>query len=265
METRDGGPVLTGPDERPREAQVTERRYTEAEMAEIFRRATREGETESGPGKELALPERGFTLRELEEIGAEAGIPAEAVRQSALGLTHAGGDVPLEHVRRVMGAPVGVGTTSRLARPLTDDEFHRMVSLLRDTFHAQGKVTVEGRYRQWKNGNLTFALEPDGTGEKLRMSTRKSDGEALAVVGVALAGLGGFLAFMMLFASPDKAAKLIPLVAGNLAIGGVTFTVAQLRVRKWAGERLEQMKDIGRRMGIVAAEETDRLGPGEGT
>lgn len=242
---------------------MTERRYTEAEMAEIFRRATREGETEGGPGKELALPERGFTLGELQEIGAEAGISPEAVRRSALGLAPAGAEEGLEHVRRVLGAPVEVGTTSGLARPLTDEEFHRMVALLRDTFHAQGEVSVEGRYRQWKNGNLTFALEPDGAGEKLRMRSRKSDGEAAAAAGLALAGLGGFLAFMALFASPDKAAKLIPLVAGNLAIGGVTFTVAQLRVRKWAGRRLEQMKDIGRRMGLVAAEEPERIGPGE--
>lgn len=242
---------------------MTDRRYTEEEMTEIFRRATQASESAGRSGRSLAPAATGFSLQELEEIGAEAGIPAEAVRRSALSLGSMDANPAASHVRRVLGAPVGVGTSVTLPRRLTDEEFHQMVSMLRDTFHAQGKVTVEGRYREWRNGNLTFALEPDGSGEKLRMGSRKSDGEALAGVGMALAGLGGFLAFIALFVSPEKADKLVPLVAGNLAAGGVTFTVAQLRVRQWAGRRLEQMKEVGRRVGIIAAEEPEQLGPGE--
>ena len=227
-------------------------------MAEIFRRATEE----SGPGAVRGggdAGERGFTLTQLQAIGSEAGISPDAVLRGALAIES---PAPDPYLKRFVGAPVGVGTAVDLPRPLSDDEFVRFASHLRDTFHAQGEVRGDGRFREWRNGNLVFALEPHGSGERLRMSTRKSEGEALPGVGLAFTGLGAFLAVMGLFAGPEKAAKLVPLVAGMLIAGPTVFAIGQLRLRNWANRRLEQMEEIGRRIRSVASEP---LAPGSVT
>lgn len=236
-----------------------ERRYSEEEMAEIFRRATSGGDGETGGA--LSTRSEGFSLAQLQEIGAEAGISPEAIRRSALEL--ASGAPAAPSFRRYLGAPLGVGERVDLPRKLTDEEFDSLVTLLRDTFQAQGKVRMDGPYREWRNGNLVFSLEPRGEGERLRMMSRKSNGEALPTIGAALLGLAGALGVAGFLGSPGKMAELLPIIGMNVALGGTAFAVGQFRLRQWAGRRLEQMADIGRRVGIVASADPDRLPSGE--
>ena len=150
---------------------MAERRYSEVEMAEIFRRATEEAASIAARSGDSTDPERGFTLAQLQAIGSE----------------------------------VGVGSAVDLPRPLSRDEFERFTSHLRDTFQAHGEVRDDGRFREWRNGNLLFSLEPHGSGERLRMSTRKSEGEIMPAIGMAITGLGIFFGLVSLLATPEKA------------------------------------------------------------
>ncbi|HEX9886603.1 MAG TPA: hypothetical protein VGA70_08950, partial [Longimicrobiales bacterium] len=132
---------------------MTERRYTEEEVAEILDRAT---EVRTERGRSLATSE-GLTLAELKEIGQEAGIPSDMIVWAAGQVdrpAQADPDV------RLLGARIGVGRTVHLGRKLTDAEWNRLVVDLRETFNAVGTVREQGAFRTWSNGNLQALLEP---------------------------------------------------------------------------------------------------------
>src|SRR5688572_10704353 len=141
---------------------MSERRYTEEEIAEIFRSAT------ENPDAAARRSATGLTLPELQDIGREVGLSPEAVAQSAARLDRSvPGDrrLPASVTRRQLGLPLGVGRTVDLPRKLTDAEWEQLVVDLRTTFDAQGKLAGQGSLREWLNGNLRAMIEPTPTGE----------------------------------------------------------------------------------------------------
>ncbi|HSG49112.1 MAG TPA: hypothetical protein VLA43_14930, partial [Longimicrobiales bacterium] len=160
---------------------MTERRYTEAEVAEIFESATRDARRALPGADGSGEATDGLTLAQLQEIAGEVGISPEAVARGAAALeVRRASDIQL---RRMSGVPIGVSRTVPLARSMTQEEWERLVARLRQTFDATGTVTVHGGLREWRNGNLRVALEPDGDGARLRLQTRREGWESLPVAG----------------------------------------------------------------------------------
>lgn len=125
---------------------MTERRYDEQEVAEIFGRAT---EAQRALAPQLPSGER-LTLVELQEIGRQVGVTADAVADAARSL-----DRHEPRFRRsFLGLTIGVGRTVALDRRITTEEWERLVVVLRETFDARGSARSEGGLRQWTNGNL---------------------------------------------------------------------------------------------------------------
>ncbi|UCC26040.1 MAG: hypothetical protein JSU98_02850 [Gemmatimonadales bacterium] len=231
---------------------MTERRYTDAEMAEIFDRATREGAAPAeGPEARALMRADGFTLSELQEIGREAGIAPEAVARSAAALELRSEEA--EAVRRVVGAPLGVSRSVSLPRRVTEDEWHRIVAALRDTFDANGRVRESGEFREWRNGNLSVALEPEGQGTRLRMRTRKGGGEALPIAGVGLFGISAFAAVYGVLQGAPVMSSLSEALS-LLLLGGGLWTAGYLSLKGWARRRLAQFRETGARIAGIAAE-----------
>ncbi|HZS59154.1 MAG TPA: hypothetical protein VFA43_07790 [Gemmatimonadaceae bacterium] len=214
---------------------MTERRYGEEEVREIFSLATtgdrRDGVLPSEPG--------GLTLDELQRIGQEVGIEPARVAQAAEQLDARGKLAP---VRRSFGLPVGVSRVVDLPRAPTDREWERLISEFRTTFGTQGHTTTTGGLREWSQGNLHISIEPTEYGEQLRLSTLKEDG-------IALNGLGGLMGAMsVLFSAvvtaagkPDKALLILGLFGGmSLAAFGTNL----VRLPRWARERERQMEAI---------------------
>src|SRR5688500_8812402 len=153
---------------------MSERRYTEEEIAEIFKSATE--------NPDVRRSATGLTLPELQDIGREVGLSPEAVAQSAARLDRATpGDMrlPARVTRRQLGLPLGVGRTVDLPRKLTDAEWEQLVVDLRTTFDAQGRVGGQGSLREWRNGNLRAMIEPTPAGERLRLQTFKENGRTM--------------------------------------------------------------------------------------
>ena len=219
---------------------MSERRYDEAEVARIFEEATRRalsGGTRSG--RALPGPE-GLTLAQLQEIGAEVGLPPEAV---AAGAAMVEADAaPVEYTGSTVGMPHGVAGSIPLPRELTDREWGVVVGRLRDTFAAHGTAESDGMVRSWRNGNLQIRIEPTSTGTVLRMRTHKSDGKVLPVLGAGMSGSGALLAAILGFAGDPRGAA----VMGTLLIpvGVLMFMLGALTVPKWARTRKEQMHEI---------------------
>lgn len=153
---------------------MTERRYTDDEVHAILARAA-ESDTALVPGDA-----GGWTLAEIQRAGVHAGMSSAAIALAAA-----------EHERTalaprepgLLGLPLAVGRAVPLRRPLTGDEWRRLVSEMRQTFAAEGRERVDGDHREWRNGNLRIVHEPSGEGAFLELRTRKGDTRAMMGMG----------------------------------------------------------------------------------
>jgi hypothetical protein len=221
---------------------MTDRRYSEQEVAEIFKRAA---EAQQTARRQLPSGE-GMTLADLQEIGREVGIPMELVAQAAQGLDRAG----LPAGRRFLGLPLGVGRTVELGRRLTDEEWDQLVVDLRETFHARGHVRRDGSLRQWTNGNLQALLEPTSTGDRLRLRTMNGNARGLMFAGLGIFGiaLGPALIAAFQVGLGEAAQQLTPLALAGAAL----FSIGALRLPRWAQNRARQMEGVAARLTMLA-------------
>jgi hypothetical protein len=221
---------------------MTERRYSDAEVEEIFSLAA---ETEQQTRRQLpARDDHGMTLAELQKIGQEAGIMPEAVAQAARSL-----DQPRQPETPVfLGLPVGAARTVRLERRMTDEEWERLVVELRETFNARGVIRAEGSLRSWTNGNLQVLLEPDGEGQRVRFRTVKGNARPYMFMGLGLMGVAAatFVAGML---TPNLSRPDFFEQVGMFAVLGAGFFAAgALPLKRWAKLRREQMDRLAERL-----------------
>ncbi|MEO7085627.1 MAG: hypothetical protein ABI442_01345 [Gemmatimonadaceae bacterium] len=228
---------------------MTDRRYDADEVAEIFRRAT---EAQQGAAQNLPVA-GGMTLAELRDIGKDVGLPADLVADAARSLDR---HEP-RFRRQFLGMTVGVGRTVALERRLTDEEWERLVPVLRETFEARGNFRVDGSLRQWTNGNLQILIEPTETGDRVRMRTVHQGARGMMVLGAGVLATVGLVAVatasMGLGGVGEQLASLVPLAA----VGAGALVFGALRIRGWAATRLRQMDEIARR--LTSSTSGDRL------
>jgi hypothetical protein len=213
---------------------MTDRRYDDDEVAEIFRKAA-EG-PQSLPRQ--AARNEGMTLAELQDIGREVGISPEAVEGAARSLELR----PRGAVRQFLGLPIGVGRTIALDRRLSEAEWERLVVELREVFHARGTVSSNGSFRQWTNGNLQALLEPMGNGHRLRLTTTRGASIFSLRVGVAMLGLGGIMSIAAAIAGNLNGS--LPGIAILSLFGIGAIASGALPLPSWARLRARQMEEV---------------------
>lgn len=224
---------------------MTDRRFTEAEVASIFERAT-----ESAPRAQRQLGSgEGMTLAELQSIGREVGIAPDAIARAALTLGQ--GAQPV--ARTLLGIPIGVGRTVELGRRLTDDEWERIVVDLRETFDARGTVKQDGSLRQWTNGNLQALLEPTPTGHRIRLRTVKREASTLMLTGLGLFGAGATLITAAVLRGAVGDIGMLSSLSFLATSGAVMFGFNALRLPAWARLRQQQMDGVAERVAVIAA------------
>ena len=216
---------------------MDERRYEEAEIAEIFQAAASPRATE---GRAVA-PANGLSLAELQAIGDEVGIAPERIAEAAAALEVRRVAAPR---RALLGMPVSVSRTVDLPRAPTDHEWDMLVAELRATFGARGKDGSSGGLRAWNNGNLHAYVEPTESGHRLRLGTTKG-GAAQGIhwgLGFLLAGLVLAVLLFAEVADEDLSSFLVvPL------IGAFFLAFNAIHLPRWAREREEQMEHIATR------------------
>ena len=214
---------------------MTERQYTDEEVATIFERASK---TEHAP---LPVPAegKGLTLAALHDIGREVGISPESISRAARSLELAGRPAQ----KRFMGLPIGVGRTVEFDRPLSDADWERLVADLRTTFDARGTVRYDGPFRQWTNGNLQALLEPTPTGHRLRLQTVKGGSRALMTGGGVLLAASAAITIVSAVAHLGHTGAVSG--AGFMALMGTgMFASGALRLSSWARRRKTQIEEI---------------------
>lgn len=236
---------------------MTERRYTEIEVAEIFEAATREARRALPAGEGSGESTGGLTLTQLQEIAGEVGISPEAVARGAAALEVRRSSV--EQVRRMSGIPIGASRSARLSRTMTEEEWGRFVSLLRETFDAPGRVSVQGELREWRNGNLSVTLAPEGDGARLGLRTRRQGWESLPVAGGMMTGMS--LVVAVAGVVKGDVMDTLPGAVALLTMGSGAWTFGFVSLRRWARERLAQFRGLVDAASEVTA--TGRLTAGE--
>ena len=223
------------------ESFMTERRYNDEEVDEIFARAS---ETEQESRRQLTSPNEGMTLAQLQQIGREAGLAPEIVAQAARSL-----DQPRQpDIPQFLGLPIGAARTVKLERRMTEEEWERLVVELRETFQARGVIRSEGSFRHWSNGNLQVMLEPDGDTHRVRFRTVRGQARPFMTFGVGLVALGviTFVARMIAGAGNPTDTLEQSILLGLL--GGGMFAAGALPLRSWARLRKQQMDDLAGRL-----------------
>lgn len=218
---------------------MTERRYQQDEVAEIFEAAatTPQRTTTSAPTSAA-----GLTLAELQSIGSEVGLSPARIADAAAGLELRRTAQPS---RTSFGMPISTGRTVDLPRAPTDREWALLVSDLRETFHAQGRDSSRGDIRAWSNGNLHAYIEPTENSYRLRMGTVKGDAGSVNAIGVSSMVMALIL-FLATFTSTGMAEAIFaPMVLGSMGAGILGYNA--LRLPRWAEERDEQMAHIAAR------------------
>jgi hypothetical protein len=218
---------------------MSERRYTEEEVSEIFARAS---EKEQATRRLLPANE-GMSLAEIQEIGREAGLAPDLVAHAARSI-----DQPRPpQTPTLLGLPLGAARTVRLERRMTDDEWERLVVDLRETFSARGVVRVEGSLRSWSNGNLQALVEPDGEGQRVRFRTIKGNARPTIFGGLAMIGVSAAMLAWQAMSNGLNQAGAVEL--GIVALGGAVFAAwGALPLKGWATLRQRQMDELADRL-----------------
>ncbi len=215
---------------------MSERRYRDDEIAEIFKRAaTATSITPPSP------PEHeGFSLEELQQIGSEVGIPADVVATAARSIDHP----PTSTGDTLLGLPVAVGESVELGRRLTDNEWDLLVVAARDTFRARGRLRADGEFREWTNGNLMMLLEPTLSGHRLRLQSRHGAARARIMAGIGVTAFAGILTAIGFSLPVAQRAGSFSMATTMLVIGAVLLGIGIFQVAGWARRRREQMQRL---------------------
>ena len=231
-----------------------ERRFTDEEVTQILDDAA---EVQASGGGLVSGP-AGLTLRELKEIAGEAGISLDAVERA---VTKLDAPAPIQmSTPRHLGQTIGVARALDLPRRLTEDEWHRLVVDLRETFDAKGRISDEGPFRQWTNGNLQALLEPTGVGERLRMKTLKGSARTYQTIGAAFMGVTGMLGIAQFLGRPGDISDLF--MFGVMGAG--FFIGSRLTVPSWARTRAHQFEQVMDRLQHrIASKSPQELADGE--
>jgi len=224
---------------------MSERRYTDEEVAAIFKQAA---ETDSAVSP-LPAEGNGTTLAALQEIGREVGLSPAAIAHAAQSLERAGKPAG----RTFMGFPIGVGRTVEFDRPLTDIEWESLVGDLRETFGARGRVQYDGPFRQWTNGNLQALVEPLPGGHRLRLQTMNGASRRMMSAGLLVTGLSGGVWIGLTLAGTIGNPGSIAGIGFTAAAGIVMFAIGSLRLPGWARKRRAQIEAVIARLTDMAA------------
>ena len=224
---------------------MADRRYSDEDVRRILALAA---EAEAAAANE---PERTWTLADLEQIGAEAGLAPQAVAAAALALERRAVDVEPER-GSYFGLPVAVSRTVPLQRHLSDEDWERLVAQLRETFAATGRTRVSCARREWRVGNLRVTHEPAGAGALLELRTRKGDARAFLRFGALLVVVALVARLLATMGGAAGAQRLT--IAWMTGIAGMLLMiVGVLRLPAWARRRARQFEALAAYARRIAA------------
>lgn len=200
---------------------MSERRYSDEEMALILREASEA--TEGGSAGRA----QGLSLTQLKEIAVEVGLDPAQVEAAANRLVHhrAGGKVPF------FGTPVTPEFEREIPGELLQEDMAELVTTIRKVLGRRGVTGTELGAFEWKAGDPMggryVSVRPKDGSTRLRVFANFRDGLG---VGVVAGGMMMTMAFTVLLAS--LGAKEFVGV-GILPIGALLSVLPIRQIWRW--------------------------------
>lgn len=214
---------------------MSEGRYDEGQVREILRRAAEaelvgaDMSTRDGPWpRSRPTPVAGFTLDDLQRIGADAQLSPDAIAAAARAVDL---EASWQVERRV--EPTALRLAAQLPLPSDLDEvaWGRIAAVLREVYGEVGVITEEGAMRRWRTGTLDqpgttqVLLEPDPSGPGWRLALRVAAEDHTQVLSGVFLGLGAL------------AAAVPPLLGASLGWLGLGAAISACGAMMWAAHR----------------------------
>jgi hypothetical protein len=238
-------------------AHIGERRFTEEELALILNRAAERQE-----GVQSSAPR--YTLAEIQEIAAGAGIAPEHVASVAVALR----DARAPRGGGLLGAPDRFRFEETIDGEVADDVIGELFDLARRTLGVQGEVTEALGTVEWK-GQDSFGwnyvtVARRGGRTTIGILSARSDAAAATVT---FAGMGAIFGSGGLVAALSNIASLADPLAAIAGIGlGTTGVWAALRAgwRHYARRVVARTESLGSALVAAARQaiEEGRVRPG---
>lgn len=220
---------------------MSERRYTEEEIADIFAHAAHRGVTPPPTPRNT-----GLTLSELQNIAGEVGLAPEAVAAAAARLDTPAitSRHPATVTRRHFWLPIEIGRTVDLPHRLTDAEWEHLVADLRTTFDTRGRTHESENMRQWSGGGARALLMRTDAGERFQLRSFRRQGVVMlwtAVVSFNVAAISFF--FPLAGLSGNDTPFLQTAVFAGIAGVGIVAATAQ-RLKAWSRLGRQQIDSV---------------------
>jgi len=223
-------------------------------MEEQRNRSRLYNETETGALIQLATeiqhdttdsPERGLSLREIEQIAVDLGIAPEHLRAAAIQLENRSSSGMR---RRLWGGPFVIDQRRHAESRLTEEQWEQIVLELRRRTGSTGRVDAFGQILEWtrtvedmgyliEQTQVTISPRDNRTTIDVRKQFRGGARMAYvlsAIFGVTVAGIfldGGGLSDLM-----------NAVIAGGGGVGGLA--VARLSLGYWTIRQRERLKEL---------------------
>jgi len=211
---------------------LTDRRYSEEEMALILKRAV---EKQSNSNLPARSPDQGFTLAEMQEIGAEVGIDATRITAAANSLDHRP-DPPTSRV-----SPARAKFNRWIDVPVEEKDLQEMMELVRRNVKKPGQVTEVLGGAEWRGKSAAGAhhvsIRPEQEGTRLEVEGVYTESLLGALVGTS--PLGALLAGA--FANGQGASPALVLLMA--VVGFVVATIPWWVLIRNSREHLEGITD----------------------
>jgi hypothetical protein len=233
-----------------------ERRYSDKEVSRILKRAT-----QLQASGRSALAREGLTLRELQEIGAEAGIDADTLRAAALEL-----DAPSASGLggALAGGPLVVALESRVAGSLPRESLDALVPLIQRAADAPGQASAVGDTLTWSSnahGNtrsLQVLVSAERDDHTLVRVEERLAGTAGALFGGIVGGAGGGIGFGLGGALGGALGSVLLGVLIPVAAFGGSYLLARSLYQAAVARRT---RALGALVQDIAREIEERSGP----
>lgn len=219
---------------------MSERRYTDTEIADIFAHAAQRGVTPP-----LTPANAGLTLAELQHIAGEVGLEPEAVAQAAARLNQPAvtSRQPAMVIRRHFWLPIEIGRTVELPHRLTDGEWAQLVADLRITFDARGSTHETDTVRRWTGGGVRAVLARTDSGESFQLRSFRRQGVVMLWTAVVSFNVAAVSFFFPLTGLNDDPTFLQTSIFAAIAGVGIMTATAQ-RLKAWSRLGRQQMDSV---------------------
>jgi hypothetical protein len=230
------------------------RRYGEAEVAKILRRATELQHEE--PLR--ARSSEGLSLAELEEIAAEVGIDPQLLRRAAVELDSVAGKP--DGWAKILGDRMTLLQETVVPGELPDGAFEALVPIIQEVADDFGQPSLLGRTLTWraetasKTRSLQVMVSARNGGTHIRVEERLHQ-LAGGLFGGTLGGVGGGVGLGVgLPVGIEVLGSALFATAFPLAVLGVTFVVARQIYRAVARTRRKVLATLLQRLAAAVTE-----------